>query len=153
MRHGFAAWVGIALLVIAGCSSAASPPDGSTPSPSLAATTGTSGGASTIPPGTYTADIPEGVEAHPGTWRMEVTENAISWTNPDGVTFSPGEVLEVTSDRIVFAADPACPDQEEPTDGAYGWEVAGNELSFTVESDSCAGRRDTLTAAAWELAP
>jgi hypothetical protein len=140
VRRHSVAWLGTAFLAIAGCSSTASP----------AATTV---GATTIPPGTYTADIPEGVEAASGTWTMQVTEDAITWTHPEGQIFSPGDVVEVTSDRIVFASDPACPDQDEPTEGTYQWEVVGSELSFTVESDSCAGRRDTLTSATWELAP
>lgn len=154
MRHRFVAGLGIAFLAIAGCSNQVSPPaDRSASSPSQpVATTPTSGGG-TIPPGTYTADIPEGVEAQAGTWTMEVTGNAITWTHPEGMTFSPGELLEVTGSRIVFAADPACPDQDDPTEGAYQWEANGRELSFTVESDSCAGRRDTLTSATWDLAP
>jgi hypothetical protein len=119
------------------------------------ATTESNGDPNLIPPGRYTAEIPEGVEASSGRWTMEVTRDAISWTNPEtGSTFSPGDVVELTSTRIVFAPDPACPDQEgEPTQGSYEWSWDGGQLRFTLESDSCLGRRDTLTTAPWEPTP
>jgi hypothetical protein len=131
----------------------------SSPSPASAspttATTASSSGTNLIPPGRYTAEIPEGVEASSGRWTMEVTQDAILWTNPEtGSTFSPGEVVEVTSTRIVFAPDPGCPDQVgEPTEGSYEWSWGGGQLSFTLESDSCLGRSDTLTTAPWEPTP
>lgn len=151
------AWLGIAALLVAGCSSAASSQgeeSSASASPPMA-TTGSSGGTNLIPPGRYTAEIPEGVEAAPGQWTMEVTRDEILWTNPEtGSIFSPGEVVEVTSTRIVFAPDPGCPDQEgEPTEGSYEWSWDGGQLSFTLESDSCLGRRDTLTTAPWEPTP
>ena len=137
-----------------GSSLASSSPSSATASPTTAPSA-SSGDTSLIPPGTYTAEIPEGVEAAPGRWRMEVTGSGIVWTNPEsGSTFSPGEVVELTSTRIVFAPDPGCPDQEgEPTEGSYEWSWDGGQLRFTLESDSCLGRRDTLTTAPWEPTP
>ena len=150
------AWLGIAALVVAGCSNATpSQVEASADvSPSMA-TAGSSDAANLIPSGTYTAEVPEGVEASPGLWTMRVTPDGITWTNPEThATFSPGEVVEVTSSGIVFAPDPQCPDQAgEPTEGTYEWSMDGGQLSFTLESDSCTGRSDTLTAAPWELTP
>jgi hypothetical protein len=156
MTFRITAWLGVAALLVAGCSNA-TPSQGeesASASPPMA-TTGSSGGTNLIPSGTYTADIPEGVEAAPGQWTMEVTPDGIVWTNPETrTTFSPGEVVEVTSTGIVFAPDPQCPDQEgEPTEGSYEWSWDGGQLSFTLESDSCLGRRDTLTTAPWEPTP
>jgi hypothetical protein len=118
-------------------------------------TPGVSGDTDLIPPGTYMAEIPEGVEAAPGKWTMVVTPDGMVWTNPEtGSVFSPGEVVKLTSTTIVFAPDPGCPDQDgEPTEGSYGWSWDGGQLSFTLESDSCLGRRDTLTTAPWEPMP
>ena len=137
-----------------GSSAVSSSPSPASASPPMA-TSGSSPGTDLIPPGRFTAEIPEGVEASPGRWTMEITQDEIVWTNPEtGSTFSPGDVVEVTSTRIVFAPDPGCPDQEgEPTQGTYEWYWEGGQLSFTLESDSCLGRRDTLTAAPWEAAP
>ena len=82
---------------------------------------------------------------------MEVAADGITWTNPqNGATFSPGEVTEITSITIVFAADPGCPDQQSPTAGTYDWRVDAGQLIFTLVSDSCAGRRDTLTPSPWK---
>ena len=104
-----------------------------------------------LPLGTYTAEVPPGVETAPGIWTMQVTDEGITWVNPEtGASFSPGDVVEVTPTTIVFAADPACPDQEgTPTPGTYEWQSDGVQLRFTVVSDSCAGRSDTLTSAPW----
>ena len=137
-----------------GSSAVSSSPSPASASPPMA-TTGSSGGTNLIPQGRYAAEIPEGVEASSGRWTMEVTRDAISWTNPEtGSTFSPGDVVELTSTTIVFAPDPACPDQEgEPTQGSYEWSWDGSQLRFTLESDSCLGRRDTLTTAPWEPTP
>lgn len=138
-----------------GSSLVSSSPSPASASQPTATTTGSSAGANLIPAGTYTAEIPEGVEAAPGRWTMEVTQDLILWTNPEtGSTFSPGEVVEVTNTRIVFAPDSGCPDQGgEPAEGSYDWSWDGVQLSFTLESDSCLGRRDTLTSAPWEQAP
>lgn len=155
MTHGVTAFLGTAVLLVAGCSNAASSPSRAPSAgvPSPATSRAASGGTSLIPPGRYTAEIPEGLEAAPGIWTMEVTPEAITWTNPGGTSFSPGELVEVTSTTIVFGPDPGCPDQEGgPTEGAYTWSVDGGQLTFTFASDSCLGRRDTLTAAPWEPA-
>jgi hypothetical protein len=111
--------------------------------------------ASLLPLGRYVAEVPPGVEAAPGTWRMTITENGITWVNPlTGSSFSPGDVLDVSSTTIVLAPDPQCPDQgADATTGTYGWEFDGSVLTFALEADSCAGRRDTLTAAPWTITP
>lgn len=151
-----ATWLGLAALVVAGCSSVPPPRAGEESagvSPSVE-TTGSSVNADVIPPGTYTADVPAGVEAASGQWTMEIGADSIVWTHPEGHSLSPGDVLEMTSTEIVFAADPGCPDQGgEPTDGRYEWSWDGEAVSFTLDSDSCAGRRDTLTSAPWQLEP
>jgi hypothetical protein len=135
----------------ANTSASASSTPGATSTSSPAASEVTS----LLPLGTYTAEIPAGVEAAPGQWRMEITNDGITWLNPEtGASFSPGDLVEVTSTTIVFAADPGCPDQGgTPTNGTYQWHTDGEQLVFTVDSDSCAGRSDTLTSAPWELAP
>lgn len=149
------AWLGIAALLVAGCSGAtASPAEESAGASPPLATSGSSESTDLIPSGTYTAEIPEGVEAAPGQWTMDVGPDGIVWTHPGGSTFSPGDVVEVTSNGIVFAADPQCPDQDgEPTEGSYEWSWDGEQLTFTLQSDSCPGRRDTLTTAPWEPTP
>jgi hypothetical protein len=149
------AWLGIAGLVFAGCSSTTQSQGEESAGviPSMA-TTESSVSADVILPGTYTADIPAGVAAAPGEWTMEVGPDSIVWIHPEGQRFSPGDVVEMTSAGIVFAADPSCPDQGgEPTEGSYEWSWDGDQLRFTLDSDSCTGRRDTLTRAPWELAP
>ena len=150
------AWLGIAALLVAGCSNGASSQSEASSASAAppSATTEPSGGTGLIPAGRYTADIPEGVEAAPGHWAMTIGADGIVWNNPEtGATFSPGDVVEVTSTKIVFAPDPQCPGQDEPTEGTYEWSWDGQLLRFTVESDSCLGRRDTLATAPWELAP
>ena len=149
------AWLGVALVVVAGCSNASA---SSTQTPlataSPVASAVSSSAMGLIPQGRYTAEIPEGVEAAPGLWTMEIGPEGITWTNPGtGAVFSPGDVVEVTDTSIVFAPDTTCPDQDAPTEGTYAWSLDGTHLRFTVESDSCLGRRDTLVSAPWELSP
>ena len=108
-----------------------------------------------LPAGSYSADVPAGLEAAPGLWKLEIAADGLMWTNPEnGATFSPGKVVEVTSSTIVLGPDPGCPDQVGgPTAGTYGWLLDGGQLTLTLVSDSCAGRRDTLTASPWTLVP
>jgi hypothetical protein len=153
----------VTALVVVGCSTGASSPTGNR-SPSPAASTGVpTVGPTTepspapidvtplIPAGAYAAEVPAGVEAAPGRWVMELKSSGILWTNPEnGSTFSPGTVTEITKDTIVFGPDPGCPDQGgSPTPGTYKWAVEAGQLRFTFVSDSCAGRRDTLSTAPW----
>ena len=153
----------ITTLAVAGCSTGAlSPTGGQSPSP--AAPTGTPSAGTTaepsrapidvtalIPTGTYAAEVPAGREAAPGRWVMQLDSSGILWTNPgNGARFSPGTVTELTNDTIVFAPDPGCPDQGgSPTPGTYTWKLDAGQLRFTFVSDSCAGRRDTLSTAPW----
>jgi hypothetical protein len=104
-----------------------------------------------IPAGTYAAEVPVGAEAAPGRWVMQLDSSGILWTNPEnGSRFSPGTVTAITNDTIVFAPDPGCPDQGgSPTPGTYTWKLDAGQLRFTFGSDSCAGRRDTLSTAPW----
>jgi hypothetical protein len=153
----------VTTLVVAGCSTGAASPTGDqSPSPAVptgAPTAGPTTEASQapvdvtalIPAGTYAAEVPAGGEAAPGRWVMELERSGIMWTNPEnGSTFSPGTVTEVTNDTIVFGPDPGCPDQgASPTPGTYTWKVDAGQLRFTFVSDSCAGRRDTLSTAPW----
>jgi hypothetical protein len=149
----------ITTLVVAGCSTGASSPTGDQ-SPSPAAPSGTPTAepstaaidvTALIPAGTYAAEVPAGREAAPGRWVMKLDSSGILWTNPEnGTTFSPGTVSEVTNDTIVFAPDPGCPGQGgAPTPGTYTWKLDAGHLRFTFISDSCAGRRDTLSTAPW----
>ena len=141
----------MAALLVAGCANAASPSEAQSAGASQPVATTQGSGTDLIPPGRYTTELPAGLEGAPGLWQMDITPEAITWTSPEGNSFSPGEVVEVTTTTIVFAPDPECPDQAgEPTEGSYEWSVDGGQLTFTLVSDSCAGRRDTLTAAPWE---
>jgi hypothetical protein len=104
--------------------------------------------------GTYTATIPSGVNAAPGNWRLLVAADAVSFTPPDGHSFSPGAVEEITATEIVLAPDPGCPTQSgTPTEGRYGWTREGDVLKLEVVSDSCRDRSDTLTSSEWSLNP
>jgi hypothetical protein len=100
--------------------------------------------------GTYVATIPEGVNASPGEWTLTVDAGAVTFTRPDGQSFSPGAVKELTAGEITLAADPGCPVQTgTPTDGRYRWAVDGTTLTLTLISDSCQDRIDTLTTGTW----
>jgi hypothetical protein len=164
--------VAVASWLIAGCSSVASSPASPTSvapaSPSVTAAPATASLAVTsapttdaidltafIPAGSYSAEVPAGLEAAPGTWTLEVAADGLMWTNPEnGATFSPGEVVELTSSTIVLGPDPGCPGQDPaPTAGTYQWQLNAGQLAFTLVSDSCAGRSDTLTASPWTLVP
>ncbi len=102
--------------------------------------------------GTYSATIPSGVNASPGEWKLTIDAGGATFTRPDGESFSPGSVKEITATEIVFAPDPGCPVQEDtPTDGRYRWSVEGTTLTVEVISDSCQDRIDTLTTSEWSL--
>ena len=147
--------------LIAGCSSTSPSPGGqassSTPSSAApgSATTAAVDVTAFLPAGSYSVEIPAGMEAAPGRWVLEIAAGGLMWTNPEnGARFSPGTVVEVTSSTLVLGPDPACPDQVgAPTAGTYRWQRNAGQLSFTLVSDSCAGRRDTLIAAPWTLVP
>jgi len=165
MNRTRAAIVGVAIgtWMIAGCSNAAAPPPTGTPAAPATAPIAVTNAPSTmaidvsafIPAGSYSADIPAGLEAAPGTWTMRIDAAGLTWTNPEtGATFTPGKVEDVTNSTIVFAPDPACPGQGgSATAGTYQWQLDAGQLAFTVLSDSCAGRRDTLTATPWTQVP
>jgi hypothetical protein len=183
MKRTGAAVVGVAIAswVIAGCSSAASTPGTqasrapatpavtaapatpiATAAPATASVARTSAPTTAandvtafLPAGSYTAEVPEGMEGAPGTWKMEIGPGGLMWTNPqNGSKFSPGEVVEITSSTIVLGPDPGCPNQDgAPTAGTYEWQLDAGQLTLTHVSDSCAGRRDTLTASPWTLVP
>jgi hypothetical protein len=123
----------------------------------VAATTSTSSAVAGVDPGaplhgTWVATIPSGVNAAPGEWKLTVAAGGWTFTHPDGHTFSPGAVKEVTASEIVLAADPECPvEAGTPTDGRYRWNVDGTSLTLKVTSDSCQDRIDTLTSDTWSL--
>jgi hypothetical protein len=141
-------------LLVAGCSAAAppsptpTPQPTPTPAPSYTAVDPTS----QLPAGKYEANITQsGLEAPPGVWKMDLSKDGIVWHNPyNGSVFSPGVIIEVTSSTIVFAPDPECPGQGgAPGTGTYDWKLDQGQLKFTVVSESCLGRRDTLITAPW----
>ena len=104
--------------------------------------------------GTYTATIPSGVNAAPGAWKLTVTASGVNFTRPDGQSFSPGAIEELSANEIVLAPDPGCPTQEgTPTEGRYLWNRNGDALTLEVVSDSCQDRIDTLTSSEWSLNP
>jgi len=104
--------------------------------------------------GSWTATLPEGVNAEPGTWTLTVTANDLRFTRPDGQSFSPGALVELTASEVVLAADAGCPTQTgTPTEGRYGWTRDGDAVTFEVVSDSCQDRIDTLTTSSWTLKP
>jgi hypothetical protein len=83
-----------------------------------------------------------------------VSAGAVSLTRPDGQSFSPGAVEELTANEIVVSPDPACPTQEgTPTEGRYRWSREGDTLRLEVVSDSCQDRIDTLTSSEWSVNP
>jgi hypothetical protein len=90
------------------------------------------------------------VNAAPGEWTLTVDAGGWTFTHPDGHSFSPGAVKEVTAAEVILAADPKCPVQVgTPTDGRYRWSVDGRSLTLEVISDSCQDRIDTLTSDSW----
>jgi hypothetical protein len=104
--------------------------------------------------GTYTATIPAGVNAEPGTWRLTIGQFGVSFTRPDGQSFSPGTLEELTANEMVLGPDPGCPTQEgTPTEGRYRWSLEGEVLRLETVSDSCQDRIDTLTSDEWSLNP
>jgi len=145
------------MAIVAACSSSAptiaQPTAGVVPAaPSVSASVSptSSGIDSGLPDGTYAATIPSGVNAAPGVWKLTITASEVMFTHPEGHSFSPGFVEEITATEVVFAPDPACPAQEgTPTSGRYGWSAEGTSLIFEVISDSCHDRIDTLTPSAW----
>jgi hypothetical protein len=155
-RRSFAFAAMASVMVIAiGCS-------GSTPSssgvlssasePATASPASSAGAPGTDLEGTYTATIPSGVNAAPGTWRLSMAAGGWMFTHPDGNTFSPGSVVEITADEVVLAADPGCPGQAgTATEGSYRWSIEGTSLTFELVSDSCRDRIDTLTSSEWSL--
>jgi len=149
--------------VAAACTSSpppsASPATAATSSPSAAASVSVSASPLGSDPGTqlhgsYTATIPAGVNASPGKWALTVATGDVRFTRPDGQSFSPGALVELTANGIVLAPDPGCPTQEgTPTEGRYRWSREGDALRFEVVSDSCQDRIDTLTTSEWSLNP
>ena len=104
--------------------------------------------------GTWTATIPAGVNASPGTWTLTVSAAGVNFTRPDGQGFSPGALLELTASEMELAADAGCPAQTgTPTAGRYRWTRDGDALTFEVVSDSCQDRIDTLTTSEWSRQP
>jgi hypothetical protein len=94
------------------------------------------------------------VNAEPGTWGLTVTASEVSFRRPDGQSFSPGAVVDITANEIVLAADPGCPVQEgTPTEGRYRWSREGDALRLELVSDSCQDRIDTLTSGEWSMIP
>ena len=165
MSRGILASAAIASLVAvaAACTSStppgASPTTAATSSPSADASVSASASPLGSDPGallygTYTATIPSGVNASPGKWTLTVAAGDFLFTRPDGQSFSPGAVEELTADEIVLAPDPGCPTQEgTPTEGRYRWSRERDALRFEVVSDSCQDRIDTLTTTEWSLNP
>ena len=87
-----------------------------------------------------------------GDWQLRIDEAGMTFVQPDGFDFSPGDVVSVSASEVVFAADPECPTQEGiPTEGTYTWAL-DDALVFTVVSDTCRDRAALLTQAPWEPA-
>jgi hypothetical protein len=103
--------------------------------------------------GKYGTTIPADAGAPPGQWGLAIENGGLVFTHPEGRTFSPGTVEEVTATEIVLGPDPACPDQQTATAGRYRWNLDGDTLTFEEVSDSCRDRASTLTAEAWTLTP
>ena len=143
-----------AIAALAAVATACSGPPPHSASPTTGAATSASSAASavasidpTVPYGTYSATIPSGVNAQPGTWGLTITADVVSFTRPDGGSFSPGAVVDITATEIVLAPDPGCPVQEgTPTEGRYRWSREGDALRLELVSDSCQDRIDTLTS-------
>lgn len=89
-----------------------------------------------------------------GDWQLAIDEGGVTFVQPDGFEFSPGDVESLTDSEIVFAPDPECPTQEvDATEGRYQWEIEGVELVISEVEDSCRDRAHLLTQAAWQIAP
>jgi len=89
-----------------------------------------------------------------GDWQLAIDEGGVTFVQPDGLKFSPGDVESLTGSEIVFAPDPECPTQEgDPTEGRYQWAIEGAELVISEVEDSCRDRAHLLTQAAWQVAP
>lgn len=147
------------LAIAAGCASPAAPNVPSATGSSAPAASPTSGpstaSSSALTPfeGRYTTTIGADTGAPPGKWTLVIENGELVFTHPDGRTFSPGDVQAVTANEIVLAPDPACPDQQTPTEGRYRWRLAGDTLKFEEVSDSCRDRAATLTVTDWTLMP
>lgn len=125
-----------------------------TPTVDETSTTGVAAGDPAVLYGTYTASIPAGVNAPPGSWGLTVTPDEVTFTRPDGRSFSPGTLVELTATEIVLGPDPDCPVQEGPaTEGRYLWSRDGDTLTLEVVSDSCQDRIDTFTSSTWSVSP
>ena len=157
-RRTFAvAVIASAMVVAAGCSTSEPSSTGPLPPASAAATASpasSAGAPAATLDGTYTATIPSGVNAAPGTWKLTISAGGWMFRHPDGHTFSPGAVTEITATEVVLAPDTGCPVQAgTPTEGRYRWSLEATTLTFEVESDSCQDRIDTLTSSEWSLSP
>lgn len=149
------------IAVAAACTS--SPSDSPSPTAASSASAAASVAASPTPLpsdpgallfGSWTAAIPAGVNASPGTWTLTVSATGVNFTHPDGHGFSPGALIELTASEMKLAADLGCPDQVgTPTAGHYRWTRDGDALTFEVVSDTCQDRVDVLTTSEWTVKP
>lgn len=105
-----------------------------------------------FPAGSYALDIrPEdtGNSGNVGFWVLTFEADADFMATRNGTIAVQGNVL-VSNDQIIIrdlAGSFSC---APPTDkGTYKWAVSGGQLSLTVVSDGCGGRRDALTAGAY----
>lgn len=144
------------LLGLAACGTSSPPEPSAVTSPSVAPSFAAPSAAAqasdqpALPYGTYSATIPSGVNASPGTWWLTVAEGSVTFTRPDGQSFSPGALEEITAEEIVLAPDLGCTAQQgTPTEGRYRWSREGAALRLEVVSDSCQDRIDTLTISEW----
>ena len=104
------------------------------------------------PYGSYSATIPAGVNADPGNWTLVIGPSEIRFYRPNGQTFTPGTLDEVTETEIVLSPDPGCTVQQgTATEGRYRWSREGDTLILEVVSDLCQDRIDTLTSSEWSL--
>jgi hypothetical protein len=94
------------------------------------------------------------VNAEPGTWGLTVTASEVSFRRPDGQSFSPGAVVDITASEIVLAPGPECTVQHgPPAEARYRWSRVGSALKFEVVSDPCQDLIDTLTSSEWSPTP
>lgn len=104
--------------------------------------------------GTWTANV-TGTTATSGTWTLDITAIDLRLTNPNATAaeaFSIGPT-KVTSSELTLWADAGCPDQTTVTEGTYTVKVQGNQLTFTLVSDSCGDRSAVLIAKPWSRKP
>ena len=140
----------IASLVAAATACTSSSPPSASPSASVSATVIASVPAD--PFGSYFAKIPSGLNAEPGTWTLVIGPDELRFYRPDGQTFTPGTLDEITETEIVLSPDPGCTVQQgTATEGRYRWSREADALSLEVVSDSCQDRIDTLTSSEWSL--